>query len=67
MTVLQAANVLTDMRRLFPNIKHVLVRRIAGGVPNYGPSLQEQIVLGDVVVSCLQGGDRGVAHYEFDA
>ncbi|RYP00350.1 hypothetical protein DL764_006550 [Monosporascus ibericus] len=55
------------MRRSFPNIKHVLVVGIAGGIPCYGPNLQEQIVLGDVVVSCPQGSEGGVAHYEFGA
>ncbi|KLJ05924.1 hypothetical protein EMPG_10632 [Blastomyces silverae] len=62
-----AATVLADMRRSFPNIKHVLVVGIAGGMPYYGPSMQEQIVLGDVVVGCPQGSEGGVAHYEFGA
>ncbi|RYP63713.1 hypothetical protein DL771_009138 [Monosporascus sp. 5C6A] len=62
-----ANTVLANMRRSFPNIKHVLVVGIAGGMPYYGPSLQEQIVLGDVVVSCPQGSEGGVAHYEFGA
>ncbi|RYP21591.1 hypothetical protein DL767_009231 [Monosporascus sp. MG133] len=61
-----AATVLTDMRHSFPNIKHVLVVGIAGGMPYYGPDMQ-QIVLGDVVVSCPQGSGGGVTHYEFGA
>ncbi|KAK3947022.1 nucleoside phosphorylase domain-containing protein [Pseudoneurospora amorphoporcata] len=44
-----AATALANMCRSFPNIKHVLVVGIAGGMPCYGPDLQEQIVLGDVV------------------
>ena len=62
-----AANVLANMRRSFPNIKHVLVVGIAGAVPCYGPSLQEQIVLGDIVVGCPQWSEGGVAHYESGA
>jgi len=62
-----AANVLTNMRRSFPNVKHVLVVGIAGGLPCYGPNLQEQIVLGDVVVSYPQWSEGGVAYYEFGA
>ncbi|SPO07384.1 uncharacterized protein DNG_10078 [Cephalotrichum gorgonifer] len=61
-----AATVVTDMRRSFPNIKHVLVVGIAGGMPHYGPDIQ-QIVLGDVVVSCPRVSEGGVAHYEFGA
>lgn len=34
-----AANVLANMRRSFPNIKHVLVVGIAGGMPSYASSL----------------------------
>ncbi|RYP14907.1 hypothetical protein DL765_006049 [Monosporascus sp. GIB2] len=62
-----ANTVLANIRRSFPNIKHVLVVGIAGGLPCYGPNLQEQIVLGDVVVSWPQGSEGGVAHYEFGA
>ncbi|SPO05897.1 uncharacterized protein DNG_08586 [Cephalotrichum gorgonifer] len=61
-----AATVVTDMHRSFPNIKHVLVVGIAGGIPYYGPDMK-QIVLGDVVVSCPWGSEGGVAHYEFGA
>ncbi|RYP06778.1 hypothetical protein DL765_009366 [Monosporascus sp. GIB2] len=61
-----AAAVLADMRRSFPNISHVLVVGIAGGMPYYGPDMQ-QIVLGDVVVSCPRGNEGGVVHYEFSA
>ncbi|KAI9162831.1 hypothetical protein HJFPF1_04424 [Paramyrothecium foliicola] len=62
-----AATLLAHMRRSFPNIKHVLVVGIGGGMPRYGPNMQEQIVLGDVVVSVPQGREGGVAHYEFGA
>ena len=61
-----AATLLANMRRSFRNIKHVLVVGIAGGVPCYGPG-QEQIVLGDVVVSIPEWGKGGVTHYEFGA
>ncbi|SPO04432.1 related to ankyrin 3 [Cephalotrichum gorgonifer] len=66
-----AASVFANMRRSFPNIKHVLVVGIAGGMPSYGPTSaeqeQEQIVLGDVVVSYPRGSEGGVTHYEFGA
>ncbi|KAK3351883.1 nucleoside phosphorylase domain-containing protein [Neurospora tetraspora] len=62
-----AATALANMHRSFPNIKHVLVVGIAGGMPCYGPDLQEQIVLGDVVVGVPQHGRGGVTHYEFGA
>ncbi|KAH7628983.1 hypothetical protein B0T09DRAFT_341928, partial [Sordaria sp. MPI-SDFR-AT-0083] len=62
-----AATALANMRRSFPNIKHVLVVGIAGGMPCYGPDRQEQIVLGDVVVGVPQQGRGGVTHYEFGA
>lgn len=62
-----AATALANMRRSFPNVKHVLVVGVAGGVPSYGPNLQEQIVLGDVVVGVPQHGSGGVTHYEFGA
>ncbi|KAK3947913.1 nucleoside phosphorylase domain-containing protein [Pseudoneurospora amorphoporcata] len=62
-----AATALANMRRSFPNIKHILVVGIAGGVPGYGPDLREQIVLGDVVVGVPQHGSGGVTHYEFGA
>ncbi|KAL0471782.1 hypothetical protein QR685DRAFT_214650 [Neurospora intermedia] len=50
-----AATVLANIRRSFSNIKHVLVVGIAGGMPRYSPDLQEQIVLGDIVVHGWQG------------
>ncbi|KAK3947110.1 nucleoside phosphorylase domain-containing protein [Pseudoneurospora amorphoporcata] len=62
-----AATALANMRRSFPNIKHVLVVGIAGGMPYYNPDLQEQIVLGDVVVGVPQQGRGGVTYYEFSA
>lgn len=62
-----AATALANIRRSFPNIKHVLVVGIAGGMPSYGPDMQEQIVLGDVVVGVPQHGRGGVTHYEFGA
>ncbi|WPJ64234.1 hypothetical protein SMAC4_13767 [Sordaria macrospora] len=62
-----AATALANMRRSFPNIKHVLVVGIAGGMPCYGPDRQEQIVLGDIVVGVPQQGRGGVTHYEFGA
>ncbi|GES66843.1 purine and uridine phosphorylase [Aspergillus terreus] len=55
------------MQRSFPNIKHMLVVGIAGGMPRYGVDMQEQIVLGDVVIGVPQNRDGGVAHYEFGA
>ncbi|KAK3402309.1 pfs domain-containing protein [Sordaria brevicollis] len=60
-----ASTVLANMRRSFPSIKHVLVVGIAGGVPAYGPNLEDQIVLGDVVVGVPHHGSGGVVHYEF--
>lgn len=60
-----AATALANMRRSFPNIKHILVVGIAGGVPYYGSDLEEQICLGDVVVGVPQKGSGGVTHYEF--
>jgi nucleoside phosphorylase len=62
-----AAALLANMRRSFRNIRHVLVVGIAGAVPCYGPNLQDQIVLGDVVVGVPQWGHGGVVHYEFGA
>jgi len=62
-----AAHVLANMCRSFPNIKHVLVVGIAGAVPYYDLDLQEQIVLGDIVVGCPQSSEGGVVHYEFGA
>ncbi|OCK77257.1 purine and uridine phosphorylase, partial [Lepidopterella palustris CBS 459.81] len=62
-----AATVAADMRRSFPNIKHILVVGIAGGVPRYGVNLVEQIVLGDVVVSVPQYSEGGVTHIESGA
>ncbi|KAK3957077.1 nucleoside phosphorylase domain-containing protein [Pseudoneurospora amorphoporcata] len=62
-----AATALANMRRSFPNIKHILVVGIAGGMPCYGPDLQEQIVLGDVVVGVPQQGRGSMTHYEFGA
>jgi nucleoside phosphorylase len=62
-----ATAVLMNMRRSFPNIKHLLVIGIGGGMPFYGSEYQEQIVLGDVVVSVPQQREGGVVHYEFGA
>jgi len=62
-----AAAVVANICWLFRNIEHILVVGIAGGVPHYGASLQEQIVLGDIVISVLQNKEGGVAHYEFGA
>jgi nucleoside phosphorylase len=62
-----ATAVVTNMRRSFPGIKHILVVGIAGGVPSYGTGSREQIVLGDVVVSVPQMSEGGVTHYEFGA
>jgi len=62
-----ASTAVTNMRRSFPNVKHILVVGIGGGMPYYGTNLQEQIVLGDVVVSVPQYREGGVAHYEFGA
>lgn len=62
-----AAAVVTNMRRSFPAIKHILVVGIAGGVPNYGIGAREQIVLGDIVVSVPKMSEGGVKHYEFGA
>ncbi|KAJ4404951.1 hypothetical protein N0V85_004765 [Neurospora sp. IMI 360204] len=65
--ILSAAMALTNMRRSFRNIRHVLVVGTAGGVPCYGPDMDEQIVLGDVVVGIPHHGTGGVTHYEFGA
>jgi nucleoside phosphorylase len=62
-----ASIVLTNMRRSFPNITHVLLVGIGGGVPCYGVDLEKQIVLGDVVVGFPQDSEGGVAHTEFGA
>ncbi|KAH8696889.1 nucleoside phosphorylase domain-containing protein [Phaeosphaeriaceae sp. PMI808] len=62
-----AATVVANMCRSFRNIRHILVVGIAGGVPHYGVGLQEQIVLGDVVIGVPQYSEGGVAHYEFGA
>lgn len=62
-----ATTVVANMRRSFPNIQHILVVGIAGGVPCYGMDMREQIVLGDVVVSVPQKREGGVMHYEFGA
>ncbi|KAK2612503.1 hypothetical protein QQS21_001441 [Conoideocrella luteorostrata] len=61
-----ATTVLINMRRSFPNIKHILLVGIAGGIPSYGPGLEEQIVLGDVVVSYPQRGTGGLVHHGFE-
>lgn len=62
-----ASSVVEQMCRSFQNIKHLLVVGIAGAVPRYGLDLQEQIVLGDVVVSMPLHDEGGVKHYEFGA
>ncbi|EXJ67845.1 uncharacterized protein A1O5_09191 [Cladophialophora psammophila CBS 110553] len=62
-----ASSVVENMCRSFPSIKHILVVGIAGGIPHYGLDLQEQIVLGDVVVGVPLNNDGGVKHYEFGA
>ncbi|KAL8743923.1 MAG: hypothetical protein Q9190_003772 [Brigantiaea leucoxantha] len=41
-------DVATSMRRSFPNIRHILLVGVGGGVPYYGTN--QQIVLGDIVV-----------------
>ncbi|KAH7324466.1 hypothetical protein B0I35DRAFT_348194 [Stachybotrys elegans] len=61
-----AATVLANAKNHFPNLRHILVVGIAGGVPSYGLDCN-QIVLGDVVVSFPQGSEGGVKHYEFGA
>ncbi|KAI5458266.1 nucleoside phosphorylase domain-containing protein [Mariannaea sp. PMI_226] len=61
-----ATSAVTHMRRSFPKIEHILVVGIGGGVPSYG-EMQEQIVLGDIVVGVPRGPDGGVKHYEFGA
>jgi nucleoside phosphorylase len=45
-----ASGVAAGLRIRFPNIKLALVVGICGGVP-YGPHLQQEIYLGDVVIS----------------
>ncbi|KAK1774084.1 nucleoside phosphorylase domain-containing protein [Copromyces sp. CBS 386.78] len=65
--IIAASIALTNMRRSFRNIRHILVVGTAGGVPSYGPDMEEQIVLGDVVVGIPHHGTGGVTHYEFGA
>lgn len=60
-----AARVLANMRRSFPNIKHILMAGIGGGVPGYGTGLEHQILLGDVVVGLPEESEGGVIHYEY--
>ncbi|KAF9886798.1 hypothetical protein FE257_011045 [Aspergillus nanangensis] len=55
-----AAQVITHMRRTFPSIRYYLVVGIGGGVP----SKQNDICLGDVVVSHPTGGYPGVIQYD---
>jgi nucleoside phosphorylase len=62
-----ASATVANLCRSFPNIKHVLVVGIAGGIPRYGVDDQEQVVLGDIIVGVPQNRDGGVAHYEFGA
>src|ERR1700761_5742290 len=62
-----ANSAVENMRRSFRNIEHILVVGIAGGIPSYGLDSQEQIVLGDVVISTPQKDESGVKHYEFGA
>lgn len=56
-----AASVAVDMRRSFPSIQFWLMVGIAGGVP----SPQNDIRLGDVVVSLPVGRASGVIHYDY--
>ena len=62
-----ANSVVEHMCRSFQSIKHILVVGIAGGIPGYGLDLQEQIVLGDVVIGVPLNDNGGVKHYEFGA
>jgi nucleoside phosphorylase len=56
-----AASVAKDMLRSFPNIRIGLMVGIAGGAP----SKQNDIRLGDVVVSIPRNGSSGVLQYDF--
>lgn len=58
-----ATSVSAYMCKSFPDIKHLLVVGIAGGIPCYGMD-NEQIALGDVVVSTPRRDLGGVVAYE---
>lgn len=55
-----AATVATDMKRTFPQATLRLLVGIGGGVP----SVQNDVRLGDVVVSMPSGGHGGVVQYD---
>jgi nucleoside phosphorylase len=55
------------MKASFKNIKQVLLVGIGGGIPAYGASRMNQIVLGDVVVSYPSWRSGGVCQYDFGA
>ncbi|KAK6340277.1 hypothetical protein TWF730_002041 [Orbilia blumenaviensis] len=59
--VSSAASVARDMLRTFPNIRIGLMVGIGGGAP----TRQNDIRLGDVVVSFPRGGNSGVFKYDF--
>ncbi|KAF9871998.1 hypothetical protein CkaCkLH20_10630 [Colletotrichum karsti] len=64
-----AATVLKDMVRSYPNLRFVLMVGIGGGVPNAKNNLREEceneIHLGDVVVSAPSGQHGAVIQYDF--
>ncbi|KAF2189292.1 hypothetical protein K469DRAFT_62625 [Zopfia rhizophila CBS 207.26] len=63
-----ASDLAARMSAAFRNIEYFVVVGIGGGVPNYGPSgAQSLIVLGDVVVSFPKGHYGGVIRYDFGA
>ena len=55
-----AATVARDMLHSFPNVRVGLMVGIAGGVPG-----KHDIRLGDIVVSCRDGGKGGVIQYDY--
>ncbi|KAH6999283.1 hypothetical protein EDB80DRAFT_724551 [Ilyonectria destructans] len=59
--ITSAATVARDMLHSFPNIRIGLMVGIAGGAP----SSKHDIRLGDIVVSCRDGGKGGVIPYDY--
>lgn len=64
-----AAAVVRDMVRSYPNLRFVLMVGIGGGVPEAGNDLNEEdeneIHLGDVIVSTPSGRHGAVIQYDF--
>ncbi|EAU36009.1 predicted protein [Aspergillus terreus NIH2624] len=55
-----AAQIMTNMKRTFTSVEHYLLVGIGGGVP----TKENDIRLGDVVVSLPEGGFPGVIQYD---